>query len=41
MLFTADTAATLGFEFIDRGLRLGEADGSQVDGRFGGQGFDI
>lgn len=41
MLFTSDTAATLGFVFIDRGPRLGETDSGQVDGRFAGQGLDI
>ena len=41
MLFTTDSAAALGFVFIDRGLRLFETDGSQVDGRFVGQGLDI
>lgn len=41
MLFAADAAAALGFVFIDRGLRLGETDSGQVDGRFDGQGLDI
>ena len=41
MPFAADTASAISFDFIDRGLRLGETDGSQVYGRFGGQGFDI
>ncbi len=41
MLLAADTAAALGFVFIDRGPRLGETDSGQVDGRCVGQGLDI
>ena len=41
MPFTTDTAAALRFVFIDRGLKLFEADGSQVYGRGFGQSFDI
>lgn len=41
MFFAANSSAALGFGFIDRGLGLNQADGSQVDGRFGGQGLDI
>lgn len=41
MFFAANSSAALGFGFIDRGLGLNQADGSQVDGRFSGQGLDI
>lgn len=41
MSFTTDSAPALGFVFIDRGLRLFETDGGQVDGWFAGQRLDI